>query len=128
MPGEREPDRDRRRFSGAAAPAHEGDDEQRTGMTATEVYERYGKPTDVMYMQAAGCVVPRRSTLDARGRAILALSTSAGTAYCLRLERDGRCKVTYARAGEIARPGLYNDREDSIASTCGRCPPAPGTN
>ena len=29
----------------------------RTGMTAAEVQERYGTPTDVMYMQAAGCVV-----------------------------------------------------------------------
>ncbi len=60
-------------------------------------------------------------TLDAEGRATLALPATSGSVYCLRVEKDDRCLVTFARAGEIARPGLYAGRELEIEAACGRC-------
>ena len=59
--------------------------------------------------------------LDADGHATLPLATSRGTALCLRLDHDDRCQITYARAGEIARPKLYVGREAEIEASCGRC-------
>jgi hypothetical protein len=62
--------------------------------------------------------------LDADGHATVALPTGRGTALCLRLERDDRCMITLARAGEIARPKLYAGRDpaiEAIEASCGRC-------
>ena len=59
--------------------------------------------------------------LDADGHATLPLARSRGSALCLRLDHDGHCQITYARAGEIARPKLYAGREPEIEASCGRC-------
>ena len=79
---------------------------------------------------ARATVTPFRSaeitasaTLDADGRATFALPASRGSVFCLRLEHEGSCRITYARAGEIARPGMYAGREAEIEASCGRCAP-----
>jgi hypothetical protein len=64
-------------------------------------------------------------TLDAQGRATFSLQAGRGTAFCLRLEREHRCRITYARAGETARPDLYVGREREIEASCGHCGDAP---
>jgi hypothetical protein len=61
------------------------------------------------------------ATLDSTGRATIALPTTRGSAFCLRVDTVDRCVITYARAGEIATAGLYAGRERDIAASCGQC-------
>lgn len=67
------------------------------------------------------------ATLDDRGRAVVSLveGSTSGEVFCLRLEREGRCEVTFARAGEISRPALYVGRAREILASCGACPSPP---
>jgi hypothetical protein len=58
--------------------------------------------------------------IDAAGRASITLPNRQTA--CMRLERAGRCEVTFARGGEVARPQLYAGRESEIAARCGSCP------
>jgi len=62
------------------------------------------------------------ATLDATGRAVLPLAATSGSTFCLRLTTPTSCTTTFARAGEITRPKMYEDRLDSIAAACGVCP------
>lgn len=57
------------------------------------------------------------ATLDAQGRAIVALPSTTGTAFCLRVETADRCEVTIVRAGGLARAGIERD----ATATCGTC-------
>ncbi len=61
-------------------------------------------------------------TVATDGVATLALPGSPGETYCLMLEKDDRCVVTYTRVGEVARPGLYVGRADMLARDCQACP------
>ena len=65
---------------------------------------------------ADGKIIP----LDAAGRATVTLP--GRQIMCTRLERAGRCEMTFARGGEVARPQLYAGREREIAQRCGSCP------
>ncbi len=69
-------------------------------------------------------------SLDDAGRATIPLpeGTTSGSAFCLRLDSADRtrCAITFARAGEVARPAMYVGREREIAASCGSCSaPAP---
>ena len=57
------------------------------------------------------------TTLDGAGHALVALPTTRGTAYCLRLQIADRCTITLARAGSRATPGVERD----ATSVCGTC-------
>ena len=54
--------------------------------------------------------------LDDAGSATIALPATSGSAFCMRVAIDDRVLVTYARAGELTRPGMYSDRD--LAGTC----------
>jgi len=60
--------------------------------------------------------------VPADGVATLALPGGSGSTYCLMLQKDQRCLVTYTRVGEVARPGMYLDRGDMLARDCPACP------
>lgn len=62
------------------------------------------------------------ATLPADGVAMLALPGPPGRAYCLMLEKDDQCLVTYTRVGEVARPGTYLDRRAMLERDCPACP------
>lgn len=62
------------------------------------------------------------ATLDATGRAVIPLAATSGSTFCLRLTTPTSCTTTFARAGELTRPKMYEDRADSIAASCGACP------
>jgi len=65
------------------------------------------------------------ATLSAAGTATLEMPGSQGSAYCLTLQRDDRCVVTFIRAGEVSRPGMYSDRDGFLARDCLACPATP---
>lgn len=67
------------------------------------------------------------ATLDGHGRASMSLPATTGTSFCLRLDKDDRCWITYAHVGGVARPEQYVNRDYDPAIPCGQCPAAART-
>lgn len=74
----------------------------------------FDRPDDVM----------ATTTLDDAGRATLSLAATTGTSFCVRLDKDDRCWITYAHVGGVARPEHYVNRDYDPAIPCGQCPAA----
>jgi hypothetical protein len=61
------------------------------------------------------------ATLDDQGHALLALPTTPGVPYCLHVQKDAACRMTYAGRGEVVKADAYAGREREIEANCGRC-------